>query len=191
MGLLQRIAAEKRTILLPVVIGLLVNVGIAALAVYPLRAKVAAAEQRARLARQALNAAEAAHTRALGMVQGKDRASEELKRFYSTVLPTDLTGARRITYLRLAQLAERADLRYERRTVTTDQPPESPLARLRMTMVLAGDYENVRRFIHQLETSPEFVVIEDVALAQAEEGEAPLVLTLALSTYYWTGANGT
>jgi hypothetical protein len=75
MGLLQRIVAEKRAMLLPVAIGLLVNVGIAALAVYPLRAKVAAAEQRARLAREALNAAEVTHTRALGMVQGKDRAN--------------------------------------------------------------------------------------------------------------------
>ena len=29
-------------------------------------------------------------------------------------------------------------------------------------MVLEGDYRDVRRFIHKLETAPEFVVIEDV-----------------------------
>jgi hypothetical protein len=56
-----------------------------------------------------------------------------------------------------------------------------------MTMVLAGSYQDVRQFIHQLETAPEFVVIEDVALVQGEERTAPLVLTLQMATYYWTG----
>ena len=45
-----------------------------------------------------------------------------------------------------------------------------------MTMVLEGEYRDVRRFIHALETAPEFVVIEDVALVQGERN-APLTLT--------------
>ena len=52
-------------------------------------------------------------------------------------------------------------------------------------MVLAGNYADIRRFIYELDTAPEFVVIEDVSLAQREEGAAPLVLTLQVSTYYW------
>ena len=39
-----------------------------------------------------------------------------LQKFYSDVLPPDVSGARRITFLRLAQLATQADLRLERGT---------------------------------------------------------------------------
>ena len=54
-------------------------------------------------------------------------------------------------------------------------------------MVLQGDYESFRRFIYELETLAEFVIIDDVTLAQGEPGK-PLTLTLELSTYYRVGA---
>ena len=31
-------------------------------------------------------------------------------------------------------------------------------------MVLQGDYENLRQFIYELESAPEFVIIDDVTL---------------------------
>ena len=51
-------------------------------------------------------------------------------------------------------------------------------------MVLAGEYANMRRFIHGLETAKEFVVIEDISLAQAPGQNSALVLTIQLVTYY-------
>jgi hypothetical protein len=42
----------------------------------------------------------------------------------------------------------------------------------------------VRTFIHELETSPEFVVIDDVSLAEDDDEGGLLQLTLQLSTYY-------
>ena len=52
-------------------------------------------------------------------------------------------------------------------------------------MLLAGEYENIRRFIEALETAPEFLVIEEVVLSQRQEAsDSELVLTLGLSTYY-------
>ena len=77
-------------------------------------------------------------------------------------------------------------MRHERRSTTTEQDRDSHLARLRTTMVLAGNYADIRRFIYELETAREFVVIEDVSLTQREEDSAALVLTLQVSTYYWT-----
>ena len=59
-----------------------------------------------------------------------------------------------------------------------------------MTLNLEGEYNNIRRFIHQLETSPEFRVLESVALAQEEEGERALSVTALVSTYFRTGGNG-
>ena len=61
---------------------------------------------------------------------------------------------------------------------------------LKTKMVLQGEYEAVRRFIYQLETSSEFIIIDGMSLAQAEANK-PQVLTLDLSTYYRLGADGT
>ena len=56
-------------------------------------------------------------------------------------------------------------------------------------MGLQGDYENLRQFIYDLESSPEFIIIDDVTLLQPDP-DRPLVLTLQLSTYYRLGTNG-
>jgi hypothetical protein len=41
-----------------------------------------------------------------------------------------------------------------------------------------------------LETTPEFIIIDDLTLSESEANK-PLNLTLELSTYYRLGANGT
>ena len=87
-------------------------------------------------------------------------------------------------YARLAQLASDADLRYERRSYEPDANYEGSLQKVKITMVLEGEYRNMRRFIHDLETAPEFVVIEDVALAEGADSDAPLTLTLQLATFF-------
>ena len=51
-------------------------------------------------------------------------------------------------------------------------------------MLLSGAYRDIRRFIHALETAPEFVVIEEIVLSQGDETEAGEVLSMVLSTYY-------
>ena len=58
-------------------------------------------------------------------------------------------------------------------------------------MVLQGQYEDVRRFIYDLESASEFVVIEDVALVEGSDANAPLSVTLTLTTYYRPGAHAT
>ena len=55
---------------------------------------------------------------------------------------------------------------------------------LQVSMLLSGAYRDIRRFIHALETAPEFVVIEEIVLSQGDETEAGEVLSLVLSTYY-------
>jgi hypothetical protein len=56
-------------------------------------------------------------------------------------------------------------------------------------MVLEGDYASVRQFIYELETTPAFVIIDDVTLAQ-KDPDKPLALSLELSAYFRTGLNG-
>ena len=187
MTLLKRILVEKRTLVLPVAIALAVNVLFSAIAVYPLTIKVTRADRRAAILEQNLRTAEASFATARAARAGKDQADEQLRRFYRDVLPLNLAGARAITYARLAQMAEQANLHYERRSMTPEHERESPLARLHTTLVLSGEYRDVRQFIYELETAPEFVVIEEVLLEQGAEETSELVLTLGVSTYYWVG----
>ena len=184
MTLLKRILTEKRALVLPVATAIAANMAFSAIAVYPLTVKVTSAERRAATLEQNLRTAETSFAAARGARAEKDQAHQALRRFYREALPLNPAGAREITYARLAQMAEQANLDYQRRSMTPERPRESSLARLRTTLVLSGAYRDVRRFIYELETAPEFVVIEEVLLEQGTDDTADLVLTLGVSTYY-------
>jgi Tfp pilus assembly protein PilO len=186
----RRVLAEKRTLIVPVVIALLVNVALYAIVVYPLSKKVAGDEQEAESAAAALNAARRDFAAARATVAGKGQADEELRKFYSEVLPPDVSGARRITFLRIEQLAQQCSLRVER--VTSDPKPQrdSDLVRFTYLASLSGEYRNIRRFIHELETAPEFLVLENVNLRQSEVENRGLNVEMEIATYYRAGANG-
>lgn len=187
MGLVRRVVAERRRLLIPLSLALFVNAGVYGLFAYPLSQRVANIEQREQAAEQALGSARREYTQASGALTGKARASTELASFYGDVLPQGLSGARRLTYLRLAQLARESGLDLRSSSATLTAPRGSTLMRLGVKMVLSGSWPDVRTFIHALETAPEFVVIDNVELAEGTE-EGSLVLTLALSTYYLDSA---
>lgn len=184
MTLLRRILREKRALVLPVAIALAANALIYAAAVLPLTRSVDYAAARADGVAAALDEAKARQATAQATVDGKRRADDELKKFYKDVLPADWTAARRLAYTRLEQLAREFNLRPARTGSEPEADRESALAKLTVTMVVAGDYRDIREFIYELESSPEFVVIDNVALAQSEATNAPLVLTIEVSTYY-------
>jgi uncharacterized protein YecT (DUF1311 family) len=191
MTLLGRIATEKRGLLVPLVIALLINVGVYALVVYPLGVKSATVTERAAAAAQARQAAERDMASADALVHGKAKADQELNTFYKKVLPASLDEARRMTYARLPALAKKANMRFTERHTELDQQMEkdSQLGRVRTQMRLDGTYENVRQFLYELETTQEFIIVDDVSLAQAE-ADKPVTLVLEVSTYYRQGRNG-
>jgi Type II secretion system (T2SS), protein M subtype b len=191
MTLLKRIIRDKRVILLPLALLLVANVLVYALVEYPLVRRSAGAASRATAATAARQAAERDFAAAQGLVSGKSRAQEELATFYNKVLPANFVAASRPIYARLPALAKTANVRYEASTFEVDPTTRNErVGRLHTKWVLQGDYENLRRFIFDLETSPEFVIIDGVTLAQAEPGK-PTTLDLELSTYYRVKANGT
>jgi hypothetical protein len=191
MTLLKRIFVEKRAVALPLIAALLVNVLVYVLVVFPLAQRAAGAVDRAQTAAATLKAAERDQAAALALVTGKARAEEELATFFDSVLPTDRVAASRMTWARLPELARKANVRYEAGTFETDQTLKTGrVGRMHTRMVLQGDWENIRRFIYDLETSPEFLIIDGVALSQAELGK-PQLLTLEVLTYYRTRAHGT
>jgi Tfp pilus assembly protein PilO len=180
----RRILAEHRRLVTPLVILLIVNAIVYAAFVYPLAQRVANVEQRNDAAGRALTAAQAEFAQANGTLTGKDRAATELATFYKDVLPSSLSGARRLTQLRLRQLARESDLTFDRDQYQEVEIRDSTLRRLGITMVLTGGYEDIRNFIHQLETSPEFVVIDNIELSSGADNEGAQVVTLEMSTYF-------
>lgn len=183
MGLVKRVLAEHRRLVIPLAVALVVNVLAYALIVYPLSDRVANVTQRDLAAEQALAQAKAEYDSASGTLTGKARAATALTTFYTDVLPRDLSGARRLTYLRLAQLARESNLRFESGSYKPTDEKGSTLTRLEIKLVLAGSYADIRTFIHALESSPEFVVIDNVELIEGAEGGS-LAVNLDLSTYY-------
>lgn len=182
--LLRRIVAEKRRIVLPLAIALAVNILAYLLVVRPLAQKSAGAANRAAQAAATLSTAEKELATARALVSGKAEADQELSAFYQKVLPSDLTAARKMTYASLPALARKTGVRYEARTTSIDERDRTArLRRMSIKMVLQGDYRNIRHFIYELESAPEFIIIEDLTLAENQTDE-PQTLTINLSTYY-------
>ncbi len=186
----RRVLREKRRLIWPIAIALILNAALYAIVVYPLSKKVAGGEQAAEASALALQAARRDYDAAKATIAGKDQADVELQKFYGEVLPPDVSGARRITFLRIEQLAAQCDLRLERETSNPDEMRDSQLVKFTYTAALSGEYRNIRRFIHSLETAPEFLVLENVELSQDEQDEQALNVTVQIATYYRAGANG-
>ena len=181
---IKRILLEKRVMLGVVGMTLLVDVGLYTFAVYPLTLRVATARERADAASQRLAVSRETLGVARGTMAAKDRVEADLLEFYGGVLPQDLASARGLTYARLSALARESNLQLERRGSTSEEDEDRTLGRLRTTMLLAGDYRDIRRFLYELETSPEFIVIEKVVLSHGNEVGSTLTLALGVSTYY-------
>jgi hypothetical protein len=188
--LARRIFAEKRALIVPILAAAVINIFVYALVVYPLGVKSAGAANRASNAATSLAAAQQDFAAARALVAGKSRAEEELTTFYGKVLPGDQMAAVQLTYVPLPNIARKANVKVVGRRWAPDPiNKESRLGRLHIVASLQGEYEAFRQFIYELETAPEFVIIDDVTLMQGEVGK-PLTFTLELSTYYALNKNG-
>jgi Tfp pilus assembly protein PilO len=186
----RRVLTEKRRLIVPIVIALFVNIALFVVVLYPLSNKVAGGEQAALAATTALNAAKRDYEAARATVKGKGQADQELQKFYSDVLPPDLSAARRAMFRRIEDLAQQSSLRLERETSDPKPQRDSQLVKFTYHASLSGDYRNIRRFIHELETAPEFLVLENVELTQSEVANRGLNVSVDIATYYRAGANG-
>jgi len=190
MRLARRIFVEKRALIIPVALGVVLNIAAYLFVVRPLALKSAGVADRAIAARQALTLAERDLAAARALVTGTSRADEELATFYEQVLPSDQNSARRLTYLSLYHLARKMNVKFlDRKTEVEPPKRDARVGRWKIRTELQGDYENLRQFIYALESAPEFVIIDDVTLSQ-NDATKPLTLTIELSSYYRLDAHG-
>lgn len=190
MKLAGRIIAEKRVAIVLIALAIVANVAAYAFVLYPLQQRVSSAESRKLDAERDRMAAERELATVRATVAGEQQAESDLGRFYNQILPDTLADARKVAYLRLAQLARDANLRMERQaTIEATDTREGDLKRLQVTAVLQGGYEDIRRFVHSLDTAPEFLIVDSVGLTSREEANTPLELTVIVSTYFRTDDN--
>ena len=186
----RRILSENRRVISVIAVALAANAALYALVVYPLSRRVDLGEQSAGVATRELVAARKSFDAARGTVSGKKQADEELQKFYREVLPADFSGARRMLYP-VDQMARKANLRTVNAGLSSEHDRATHLRKLTLTMRLEGEYTGVRRFIHALETAPEFLVLEGVTVTQEGEGsDRTLAVTAKVATYYRGPANG-
>jgi len=189
-ALVARVAVERRRVLVPLGVAALVNIGAYALAVYPLSLKVATSERRATVARTQVRAAERDDASTRAALARAEQADHDLQQFYHDTLPPNVEGARRMSYAKLASLADHHGVVVERRSYDRDSGYRGRLRKLNIRMTLSGEYRDIRAFLHALETSPEFIVIEDVTLSEGKRPGAPLSVSVQLATYYAGAVDG-
>jgi len=187
---LSRVMAEKRRLIVPLILAVVANVLLYALVVFPLGRQVASAQDEAREQHELLYRAQADHKSAKATVTGKLQADFALQKFYQDVLPANAGVARKLTYTRLAQLAKQANVTLEHGNNAVKPEKGSELSKLTTTYTLSGNYRDVRRFIYSLETAPEFIVLENIGLTSASGEQAQnrgLAMTLEIATYFRSG----
>ena len=180
----SRVIQEHRNALVPLGVVLAINLVLLLVIVLPLSRRVAANEQRAVMAARSATLAAAEFKRAESVRDDKSRATADLETFYKEVLPADVESARRTAQSKTLRVADAHRVEYQRGASNTDEIAGSALEKFTYSLTLSGSYDNIRSFIYALETSPEFVVIDNIVLAEGSDTDAPLALGVELSTYY-------
>ena len=188
MSMWQRALTEKRNILLPLLVGIIANIVLYVVVVFPLGHQVVSTEREERAAREQLVKARQDFSSAKATVTGKEQADAALQKFYKDVLPSDQSVARRLTFTKLAELAKQANVKLDHGTNETTREKGSSLSKLTTRYTLTGNYPDVRRFIYSLETAPEFIVLENIGLSSSADTQAArgVAMSLEIATYFRT-----
>jgi Tfp pilus assembly protein PilO len=189
-GLLGQIFGDYRRLILALVVVGIVNIAIDALVIYPLSLKVSVSERRAATVTEQLRAARRDSDAVHATLTRTGQAEADLARFYKDVLPPDISGARRLTYARLAAMASEHNLTIVTRSYALDDSYKGRLKRLQIEMSINGEYPDLRDFVYAVETAPEFVVIENVGVGEGARAQGGLTVALRLATYFRAADDG-
>lgn len=189
-GLLGQIFGDYRRLILALAVVAIVNMAVDALVIYPLSLKVGSSERRAATVTEQLRAAQKDSDGVHATLAKTGQAESDLARFYTDVLPADISGARRLTYARLASMASEHNLTIVQRSYALDDSYKGRLERLQIEMSINGEYPDIRDFIYAVETAPEFVVIENVGVTEGARAQSGLTVALRLATYFRAGQDG-
>ncbi len=113
-------------------------------------------------------------------------AAQDLSKFRQTIPDyQEFTGL----IEELLVLSSRARLNITKISYNSAQLKESELLQYSLTFNVAGDYDQVKRFIHSLEQSTRLIAIEQIGLQGSDDKGVNLRLNLV--TYFWPGGRDT
>ena len=144
------------------------NVAVLAGVVLPLSASAEAAEQRAAEAAATFGGGQGRTARREPPATGRRRRPPISERFYGEVLPADVAAARRLTHLKLSQMARDHGVSFQRSSSSPEQVRDSVARAPPRQLRARGGYDDIRAFIYDVETAPDFLVIENVFLSEGQ-----------------------
>ncbi|MEI6246772.1 MAG: type 4a pilus biogenesis protein PilO, partial [Acidobacteriota bacterium] len=187
IALWRRIFVERRSVLVPLAALLVIDVALLAGVVFPLK-KVVASDT---AAADASHFSTAVATQRLKQMQGarssRDRAQQELAKFYGQVLPVSQAAAEKLALVEITKLVRENSLTLGAQAFEDEIIKDTPLRRLTTKVELLGDYAAVLHFIYDVETSEAFLAIRTVQLSQAtrqQQNSGQLQLAMEIATYY-------
>ncbi len=176
---------------MPLLVFLLANAAILAFAVLPLRRSVASNEAEALDATVKLGQARLENKRAADARVSKEEADKELKKFYADVLPSDRASSVRLVLFWVEHAARESRVVFQSSQADQQDMHDSRLQRISCHLTLKGDYQDIRRFLYNLETAQQFIVVEKVELAQQgnsqQNASGQLEVGLDVATYFLGG----
>ena len=108
------------------------------------------------------------------------KAQEDLEQFRKILLTKNEFAKGVINHL--SEVAKRLNL--DLPTVSYKPGDEKErLTKMDFSFTVSGSYDSLRRFIYAIETSSDFLIIEDLELAQHSKDAGSLQLQLRLATY--------
>lgn len=122
-------------------------------------------------------------TRLEGMREARRRSDEAESTFFSKRLGR--RSARLTRVLReVKTAASRAGIQPSSFQYTTDQDRDHGLERVGVNFTVDGSYPQVRTFVHLLEVSDSFLVLQGVSLNQVNDTGTRLRIQFQLATYF-------
>ena len=191
MKIWRRVYQERRKVALPLLVFLIANAAVLAFAVLPLKRSVAVNETETLDATAKLGQARLENKRAAAARLRKEEADQELKKFYADVLPADRASSVRLVLFWVERAAREARVDFRSSQADQQEVQDSRLQRIGCHLTLRGDYQDIRRFLYNLETAQQFIIVEKVELAQQGTAQTNangmLEVGLDVATYFLGG----
>lgn len=106
-----------------------------------------------------------------------------LDNFYDVVLSTK--QLRLVSFQReLREIAKQFNINFESVNYNRENFAKEKVAKFDAMTPLSGSYANLREFVERIERSENFIVIEQIQLANSKEGGIILSLGINLATYF-------
>jgi len=116
-------------------------------------------------------------------VERLEQQRQNLIQFYDSIL-SEKTSRMTAIQREIRNLAGQFQIDPENISYSPQYEEKADLVRFNVSFPLRGSYENLRQFVHRVETSEHFLILDDISLADAREGGLILSLNVQMHTFF-------